>query len=277
MANNALQLAAENGSMSIVKLLIEEKKIPIHIKYNNGYTALHNAAVKDRSEVIQYLLTRGADYKIRTNNGQLAIHKAAQGGFKNSVTTFIEHDNSLIKEKGCGKEGKTILILAVESLNIDLVKYLVEVAGCPLNETSNEGNTALHYAAVQFDKEVLSKVSMGTVHCIWRYLIEKGEDCFSAVNNRKGETPYEKLPFGKDLKQMLQEAFCLKLSIKDMGAVEILKKLRISFPWTAIQLDQKAHDFWDEMQEKEKEKADDWNDKQLAFREFLYLYDRYCM
>jgi len=166
--------------------------------------------------------------------------------------------------KGCGTEGKTVLMLAVEAHSLELVTYLCEEARCDINQISDEGNTALHYAAVQFEQGC----DISKVHAIWRYLIEKG--CRIDIrNNRMNQTPICKLPFGKKLNTILEKAFSKSLQIDNIPEEQIIRVL-FNFPDMKIGK-QQLEDFKDEMNERQEE----WSNDQLAYREFMFLYERY--
>jgi ankyrin repeat protein len=53
---NALMVACEVGSTSIVSALMKHPKIEVRIMRNNGYSALHQACLGGHNEIVQLLL-----------------------------------------------------------------------------------------------------------------------------------------------------------------------------------------------------------------------------
>jgi ankyrin repeat protein len=70
-----LILAAKNGNLSIVKLLIEYNAL-IEIGYSNGSTALKFAAQEGHIDVIKYLLGKGANINAKNYDGNNALYFA---------------------------------------------------------------------------------------------------------------------------------------------------------------------------------------------------------
>jgi ankyrin repeat protein len=59
-----------------MKYLIEELHADVNARDHNGYTALHNAAARGDNEVIQYLVSKGADIMVVSRRGQTTVDMA---------------------------------------------------------------------------------------------------------------------------------------------------------------------------------------------------------
>jgi ankyrin repeat protein len=78
----ALHDAALAGKLDVVQLLVE-KGANVNAKDNeSGATPLHHAASWGRTEVVTFLLENGADASIRTKGGDTALESAVVAGQK---------------------------------------------------------------------------------------------------------------------------------------------------------------------------------------------------
>src|SRR6266851_6992342 len=67
---------APGGMLAAVKYLIEELHVDVNAREHEGNTALHNAAARGDNEMIQYLISKGADPKITNRAGQTTVDMA---------------------------------------------------------------------------------------------------------------------------------------------------------------------------------------------------------
>jgi len=61
MSYKDIRDAAANGSVKDVKRFIEKKGDDVNEKSSNGFTPLHRAAASGRTEIVEFLLSKGAD------------------------------------------------------------------------------------------------------------------------------------------------------------------------------------------------------------------------
>ena len=67
---------APTGMLAAVKFLIEELHVDVNSKDHEGNTALHNAASRGDNEMIEYLVSKGADPKAVNRAGQTTVDMA---------------------------------------------------------------------------------------------------------------------------------------------------------------------------------------------------------
>jgi len=67
---------APGGMLAAVKYLVEELHVDVNARDHEGNTALHNAAARGDNEMIEYLVSKGADPKIVNRAGQTTVDMA---------------------------------------------------------------------------------------------------------------------------------------------------------------------------------------------------------
>ena len=141
--------AVEKGDAKAVKALISEGA-DVKTKDKNGKAAIVIATEKGYAEVLKLILENGADpngkyfKNPKANLFVLSMHNshfdAALVLLKSGAAADFNHKY---------KEGKTALMVAIESKNQDLVTYLI-FKKFNIDATDDFGNTALIYA-VKYD------------------------------------------------------------------------------------------------------------------------------
>lgn len=74
-AGNAHRHAPDSW-LAAVKFLVEEMRLDVNARDNDGYTPLHHAAARGDNEVIMYLVSKGADVTVVARNGQTTADMA---------------------------------------------------------------------------------------------------------------------------------------------------------------------------------------------------------
>jgi ankyrin repeat protein len=77
---NLLHNASFFGNTLIAKYLIEELYYNIDTKDYKGQTALITAVIKNYQDILEYLLSKGADKTIKDNDGKTALDYAIESG-----------------------------------------------------------------------------------------------------------------------------------------------------------------------------------------------------
>lgn len=130
----ALDTAAYQGHVGVVKLLLETDASLAKITRNNGKTVLHVAARMGHVEVVRSLLAKDPGIAFRADQkGQAAIHMAVKGPSLEVVAEMIKPDSSIINlEDGKGNtplhiatsKGRTLV--SQLSLSLDLfIQFLL--------------------------------------------------------------------------------------------------------------------------------------------------------
>ena len=118
----ALHLAARQGRLAIIKLLVEKGQ-PIDQLSDNRRTALSLALEGDHIEVMQYLLEQGAFPDALNGNGSTVLHLAAKRGQRRAVELLLKYmkDPNAIDHNGC-----SALHIAVAEGQTDIVRLILE-------------------------------------------------------------------------------------------------------------------------------------------------------
>lgn len=142
-----------------ISVYIEQNKW--NLKFKDGMTLLHVAAIYGDTNHIKILLKKGVDVNARDEKGETALHKAARKGRIDMVKVLVRNGADITIKND---SGKTALYIAAEKDHYDIVRYLVGalIKRGMWNVKLENNLTLLHYAAFGRD---LSQV---------KYLIKKG-------------------------------------------------------------------------------------------------------
>lgn len=83
-----IQWAAQNGDVDILKSMIE--KVDINAEIKNGRQLLHIAADYGQREVVEFLLSKGAEVNGRDKHGMTPIMAAIFEGHTETVKALLE-------------------------------------------------------------------------------------------------------------------------------------------------------------------------------------------
>lgn len=176
---------------------------------NNGFNALHHAALKGNPGAMKILLTKSNRPWIveeKKDDGYTALHLAALNNH-NEIADLLVHMGKANMDKQ-NVNLQTALHLAVERQHVQIVKLLVR-NGANLNIPDKDGDTPLHEALRHHtlsqlrqlqDVEGFGKLLMGLRTHTDRKA-SAGIACFLAANgadltvkNRKAQTPLDLCP-----------------------------------------------------------------------------------
>ncbi|XP_059488809.1 ankyrin-2-like [Neocloeon triangulifer] len=143
IGTNALHQACISGNIQTAQFLLDKQLFDINATAIGNTTALHLAAERSHSDLVEILLDNGADVKAHKLNGQLAFHVAAKRADLKTVKVFMDKFPSLLEERTRAKE--TALLLSCQNKNLDVIQYLIE-CGSNLEAVDEYGNNALHLA-----------------------------------------------------------------------------------------------------------------------------------
>ena len=178
--NRPLHIAcAYSNNVDLVRHLVEVAGCDISANTQNGYTILHLACAHNQLEIAKFLISK-YNHELVDRHGNQPLHIACNISHSVELVTYlVEEVHCDINAKGqndctalhiackwndlqivkfltskpdCDREiedkygQKPLYIACTQSNNIDLVKYLVDEAGCNINAKGLNGYTALHAA-----------------------------------------------------------------------------------------------------------------------------------
>ncbi|XP_069104161.1 uncharacterized protein [Argopecten irradians] len=147
----ALHHAAAGGSVRIFNELLQAGLSP-YGSTNDGNTVLHKAALHCKLEAVKYILQSIPDIIKKKNSSKWTVlHSAAAGG---SVGVFNELVKAKLDPFDRTNDGCTVVHIAALNIHEELIRFLISNKTELLNLTNDDGETALHSAAVGGDINV---------------------------------------------------------------------------------------------------------------------------
>ncbi|WP_291121131.1 ankyrin repeat domain-containing protein [Empedobacter sp. UBA7248] len=147
--NTALMVAAGGKNTNLINTFLS-KANNVNAVNKNGESALTKAVASGTSQIVSLLLEKGAKANIVDKDGNnLAYYWF--NSFKPNDESFTEKQalltNAKVDFKATQSKGATLLHIAVDKGNVNLVKKAIEL-GVNINAQDEDGNTALHKAAL---------------------------------------------------------------------------------------------------------------------------------
>ena len=139
-----LHIAAANGSLDIIKYLIEHHHYTTEDTDNRGRTVLHHAVQSNHLAVVEYLVLTGKCDSILAANkysSTVLIFAVTNGSL--NVTKYLIHKNE------CDPKANEWFVLHQAVKHINIVRYLITECNCDPMVTDKDGKTVLHYAVEQ--------------------------------------------------------------------------------------------------------------------------------
>lgn len=176
-----IHAAAFNGCLECVRMLVEEGGVSVNANDEIGGTPLMRAAKGKHTDIVRWLIEKGADLTHRetTEHGEInALDHAVLAGHVNTVKVIFEALGEQVKQEG--KDPSTLVTdmvmrAAGDSGNIDTLNFVLEKGGFPMDTETDSWKgssltedqqtvikTALRYAyrpEPQFLKILLSYLS----------------------------------------------------------------------------------------------------------------------
>lgn len=172
--NNPLMLASFRNKLNVIEIFVNETK-DINAANKKGETALNNALAGNTTEVVNLLLSEGANTNELTGKSLIDSYRKGEEKEVQAKIAAIYADD--FNPSVAQAEGNTLLHYAAEKNNLELVKMTVKWE-MDINAKNDEGNTALHLAAMKATNDEVLK-----------FLIAQGAD--SSITTDFGETTYD--------------------------------------------------------------------------------------
>ncbi|KAK7134653.1 hypothetical protein R3I93_017933 [Phoxinus phoxinus] len=149
---SALHHAALTGTADLLALLLEAQAT-VDIKDSNGMRPLHYAAWQGNAETVLMLLRAGASVNGASQDGQIPLHLAAQYGHHEVSEMLLQHQSNPCT---VNKVKKTPLDLACEFGRLKVTQLLLSSnMVVALLEGNGRDNTPLHLAARNGHKDII--------------------------------------------------------------------------------------------------------------------------
>lgn len=134
--------AAQEDNIETVERLIAESDVNLRDK-QSGTTALEHAVQNGNRELVQLLLSRGADVNARNGGGETVLMMLDEDATIDLIWDLV---NAGAKTDAADQSGNTALINSSSRNNVEVVRTLLE-AGAKVEARNKEGQTALMWAA----------------------------------------------------------------------------------------------------------------------------------
>ncbi|GBN21247.1 Ankyrin-3 [Araneus ventricosus] len=158
--NSTIELAIQFNNLEHVEILLQHPEIDVNAKDYSGCNLLHKAASNGSLEIVKHLVDKNADVNAKDSKGAKPIHYAALRGHQDIVQYFMELGLS-INERG-GRNW-SLLHYAASRNHSGICKFLME-NNLNVNVTDAQGNTALHIAAQMGQIDVLHTLLQNESH-----------------------------------------------------------------------------------------------------------------
>eukprot|EP01063_Lacrimia_lanifica_P033948 TRINITY_DN6175_c0_g1_i1.p1 TRINITY_DN6175_c0_g1~~TRINITY_DN6175_c0_g1_i1.p1 ORF type:complete len:1884 (+),score=692.51 TRINITY_DN6175_c0_g1_i1:165-5816(+) len=169
---NSLVLAAQRGELQKVHAYLT-KPNPYLVDETgaDGRSALQAASLNCHRDVMELLLSHGANVDHRDNLGLTAMALAAQQGHNTAIEKLVNHgaDPNLP-----GKDGRTPLMRAAWCKHLAAVKTLLQHQADPA-ATDNEGRGIIIYATMAGDKDVVRLIAKSNPQCGLNHMPDDGK------------------------------------------------------------------------------------------------------
>jgi 26S proteasome non-ATPase regulatory subunit 10 len=148
-----LHMAASKGNISKVKLILKNEPHRVNEKNVYGYTPLSYAVSHGQVQMLNLLISQGANVTMKSIWDETALHSAARMGNMELCKILIENGADI---NAADDEGRTPLHVAAYANRKDTCSFLIE-KGADVNARDKESRTVLRYAVYEDLLELLKK------------------------------------------------------------------------------------------------------------------------
>ncbi|XP_046560343.1 uncharacterized protein LOC124269370 [Haliotis rubra] len=154
-ADADLHAACREGNLAEVKRILDTGRADINCRGVLGMTPVMEAAQWGHRDVVEFLVSRGADVSLVDDDGDNTLHWACRGGDRKTVEFVLSLDELDINSRGDGSW--TPVMRAAWLRHRDMVKLLVS-RGADVSLVDDYGDNTLHWACVGGDREIVEFV-----------------------------------------------------------------------------------------------------------------------
>ncbi|XP_046582741.1 fibronectin type 3 and ankyrin repeat domains protein 1-like isoform X3 [Haliotis rubra] len=126
-SNNVLYYACIGGDLETVKLIVSWNVLDINSRGDYSRTPVMKAARNGHSDVVEFLVGRGADVSLVDRFGDNVLHSACIGGDLETVKLIVSH--KVVDVNARNNNGETAVYLARLLGHQRVVEYLVSRGG----------------------------------------------------------------------------------------------------------------------------------------------------
>ena len=186
----ALHIAVNKGHVGVVKTLLGLACHP-SLQDSEGDTPLHDAISKKRDDMLALLLDQNADIMLTNNNGFNALHHAALRGNPSAMRVLLSKLPRpwIVDEKK--DDGYTALHLASLNNHVEVAELLVHTGRANMDLQNVNMQTALHLAVERQHTSIVRLLvrsqSTNLVSAIPMWQVREGANL--NVTDKDGDTP----------------------------------------------------------------------------------------
>lgn len=152
--NTPLHLAASYGSIRCLRHLLEYESADGHIRSYNGFQPIHYASASGHSECVKLLLNSAPDtINEQTNTLLTPIYLACQNGSLETIQVLTSRGANF---KLRDENGLNCLHAACQTSHIHVIQWLIEKQNLNVNDVDYMNNSPLHYAAATGNSSIIS-------------------------------------------------------------------------------------------------------------------------
>lgn len=128
----------KKDSFAIIEYLIKVKAVNVNIAENRGFTPFLAACASGDHQLVNYLIENGANFKVRSRDGQTGMHRAAFHGNEEVIIYLIKQIkmNTLTLDN----QGNLPIHYACMKLNISCIRILIKAGNIPSTQLLNTEN-----------------------------------------------------------------------------------------------------------------------------------------
>lgn len=173
-------IASRDSHLKVLKLLLR-KAADVNVKDAMLRTPLHHASAKGQVKALRQLLEHGADANAKDAAGRTALMNACAASDEAVAKLLLRSSHIQLHLKD--EAGKTAFMLACAAGSLPTVQLMFPL-GTSLEDTSNDGLTALHHAAFKGHLNVVQFIVENGRESVARF--SRGVDL--AARTARGET-----------------------------------------------------------------------------------------